>query len=27
MRGRAYDVFSRRPELSALGKVRAVAAL
>jgi 15-cis-phytoene synthase len=27
MRGRGYDVFSRRPQLSALGKVRAVAAL
>ena len=27
MRGRGYDVFSRRPRLSALGKVRAVAAL
>jgi 15-cis-phytoene synthase len=27
MRGRGYDVFSRRPQLSTLGKVRAVAAL
>ena len=27
MRGRGYDVFSRRPSLSAVGKVRAVAAL
>jgi phytoene synthase len=27
MRGRGYDVFSRRPQLSAVGKVRAVAAL
>ncbi|MGH3041029.1 MAG: phytoene/squalene synthase family protein [Gaiellaceae bacterium] len=27
MRGRGYDVFSSRPQLSALGKVRAVAAL
>jgi phytoene synthase len=27
MRGRGYDVFSRRPRLSAVGKVRAVAAL
>jgi 15-cis-phytoene synthase len=27
MRGRRYDVFSQRPELSAVGKVRAVAAL
>ncbi len=27
MRGRGYDVFSRRPHLSAVGKVRAVAAL
>jgi 15-cis-phytoene synthase len=27
MRGRGYDVFSRRPQLSALGKLRAVAAL
>lgn len=27
MRGRDYDVFSRRPHLSAVGKVRAVAAL
>ena len=27
MRGRGYDVFSRRPQLSAAGKVRAVAAL
>jgi 15-cis-phytoene synthase len=27
MRGRRYDVFSQRPQLSAVGKVRAVAAL
>jgi phytoene synthase len=27
MRGRGYDVFSRRPQLSAVGKIRAVAAL
>jgi 15-cis-phytoene synthase len=27
MRGRGYDVFTRRPQLSAVGKVRAVAAL
>ncbi|MGH3059716.1 MAG: phytoene/squalene synthase family protein [Gaiellaceae bacterium] len=27
MRGRGYDVFSRRPQLSAVGKLRAVAAL
>ena len=27
MRGRGYDVFSQRPRLSAVGKVRAVAAL
>lgn len=27
MRGRGYDVFSRRPQLSAAGKLRAVAAL
>jgi phytoene synthase len=27
MHGRGYDVFSRRPQLSAVGKVRAVAAL
>jgi phytoene/squalene synthetase len=27
MRERGYDVFSRRPHLSAVGKVRAVAAL
>jgi phytoene synthase len=27
MRGRDYDVFSRRPQLSAVGKLRAVAAL
>ncbi len=27
MRGRGYDVFSRRPHLSAVGKLRAVAAL
>ena len=27
MRGSGYDVFSRRPHLSAVGKVRAVAAL
>ena len=27
MRGRGYDVFSQRPQLSAVGKVRAVAAL
>jgi len=27
MRGRDYDVFSRRPQLSAAGKLRAVAAL
>lgn len=27
MRGRSYDVFSRRPQLSAAGKLRAVAAL
>ena len=27
MRTRSYDVFSRRPQLSAVGKLRAVAAL
>jgi phytoene/squalene synthetase len=27
MRARAYDVFSERPQLSAVGKLRAVAAL
>ena len=27
MRGRGYDVFSQRPRLSAVGKVRAVVAL